>query len=347
MNRVDLQAGFADFLFDVKRYWMRDMFVSLRDEYERLAAEAGAATAIDRLRAGPLYRYFAWLERHVQNEKYSGRYGLVAAIEDRRADMEAALAGDHGGRLTLDPTVTLPAYYSAVDTHQHPGNLAGDALAGVVYKASAAATQPGSTTTYALHERFAETLDGIAGGHILDVGCGFGKSSITIARRFPDAVVEGVDLAAPCLQLAALEAAEAQTGNLHYRQADACALPYEAGSFDLVSSTMLLHELPEEALGDFFAESCRVLRPGGRLVHLDFRVDDPFLAFLHAGHAHRNNEPYMAAFNAMDVADALTRAGFAAPTLEPFVEADGVDPVRPATWRFPWTIIAARKPLAS
>ena len=347
MNAASQQAAFADFLFEVKRYWMRDMFVALRDEYERLLAQDprfDAQAAISRLRGGALYPFFSWLERHIQDEKYSGRYGLLASAEDCRSRSEESLSGNHGGRLALDPAVQVPDYYSLVDTHQHPGNLTGDTLAGLIYKASAAATQPGSTHAYALHERFAALLGEEPGTRILDAGCGFGKSSITIARRFPNSSVEGVDLAAPCLALAALEASAAQTENLTYRQADACALPHAADSFDLVTSTMLLHELPEEALNNFLAETARVLRPGGRAVHLDFRVDDPFLAFLHAEHGRRNNEPFMAAFNEMDVTGALARAGFVDATLEPFAEAEGVNTLRPEAWRFPWTVISAYKP---
>jgi ubiquinone/menaquinone biosynthesis C-methylase UbiE len=261
--------------------------------------------------------------------------------------LQARLDHADTGLLTLDPDLRVPDYYSEIDTHQHPGNLTGDSLAGFVYRASAMSTQPGSTSGRSLHNRFAHLLvrEGQF-GRIADLGCGFGKSTLPLAQTFPNAQVLGFDLSAPCLRLAAVEAAEAQQQNLRYWQADAVNTGCEGGRFDLVTSTMLLHEMPPPVIEALLAETYRLLEPGGMSVHLDFRTRDPFLRFLHHDHGFRNNEPYMEAFDRMDVESAHKRVGFEDIRIEPFAESEGTAAPDYNAWRLPWTVFIARKPAA-
>jgi SAM-dependent methyltransferase len=336
------------FLVDAKTWWMTDMFGALRQEYEVRAAgqtietpEQVAAMVEDT----PLYPFYAWLERHIQKTKYSGRHGLLARAEAARPNIEARLQRLDDDVLALDPDLVVPEYYSRIDTHHHPGNLTGDTLAGYVYQASAMSTQPGSTAGLSLHVRFAD-LVAKAGrfGRIADLGCGFGKSTLPLAQLFQDAEVLGIDLSAPCLRLAAAQASETQQRNVRFRQADAVATGCPSGSFDLVTSTMLLHEMPPPVIEDLLAETYRLLQPGGVSLHLDFRATDPFLRFIHHGHGHRNNEPYMEPFDRLDIASLLARLGFEAVRIEPFAESEGTTAADYPAWRLPWTVFIARKP---
>jgi ubiquinone/menaquinone biosynthesis C-methylase UbiE len=336
-------AAFQGFLVEAKRYWMSEIWGALKDDYRERAGDRNPVTAEEvaaLMEPSPLYWFYAWLERHIQRSKYSGRYGLAVSLRD------AVVRLPDGARLKRDGSVEVPAYYSAVDTHQHPGNLHGAPNAGLVYMASAGSTQPGATRGYELHERFAKFLADIGTPRrVLDMGCGFGKSALPIAQRFGDAEVTGIDLAAPCLELAAAEAAEAGARNLAYAQADLLHTGYADGSFDLVTSTMVLHELDTAAVREAFREAHRLLEPGGTVVHLDFRVKgDPFLEFVHYGHARRNNEPYMESLNRLDVAAELARAGFERIRTLPFEEADNAASPDWPTWRFPWTAFVAEKP---
>jgi ubiquinone/menaquinone biosynthesis C-methylase UbiE len=183
---------------------------------------------------------------------------------------------------------------------------------------------------------------------ILDLGCGFGKSTLPFADSFPDAEVHGVDLSGPCVALAHRRAEEQQL-RVHYSQQNAEETDFPAGHFDLVTSTMLLHEVPPPAIDRILAEAQRVLEPGGWFVSLDF-YDPPggaFGQFLHFGHARRNNEPFMRPFAEHDLAAAFSAAGFDAVRIEPMEEKPGAlgeDPRGlPPEWRFPWTAIAGRK----
>ena len=343
--------AYSRFLVDAKTWWMTEMFGALREEYEALSSSQTAQTPEDvakLLEGNVTYPYFAWLERHIQKIKYAGRYGLLDAAEQERDLIESRLEAVNEAALTLNPEIVVPDYYSCIDTHQHPGNLVGDTLAGVVYRLSAMSTQPGSTSGLSLHVRVADLI-GNEGrfNKILDLGCGFGKSTLPLAQKFRDAEVVGLDLSAPCLRLAAVEASAAQQQNLRYLQADAVHTEFPSARFDLVTSTMLLHEMPPLVVEEMLAETFRVLQPGGMSIHLDFQERDPFLRFVHHGHGRRNNEPYMEAFDRMDIVEVQERLGFEAVRIEKFAEADGVMAPEFRSWRLPWTVFIARKPLTA
>ena len=108
---------------------------------------------------------------------------------------------------------------------------------------------------------------------------------------------------------------------------------------------MLLHELPPPALSEVLDEAFRVLRPGGRMVHLDFYYfPDAFTRFIHYGHGRRNNEPYMQPLAELDLPKALKSKGFTDIEILPFRESAGSGPDSLDVWRLPWTVISAKKP---
>ena len=341
--------AFQEFIMEARTWWAAELFPRLREEYEvrkRLAEREGrriesAEDVALLFSRSTLYQYFGWLERHVQKSKYSSsRWGLVAQIAREPETAAARLKG--GGPLELDPALRVPEYYEAHDIHQHPGNLNRDPHAGLVYEASALSIHP-KTKKNELHERFVELVrrEGQF-SKVLDMGCGFGKSTVPLALAFPRAEVIGVDVSAPCLELAAADAKN--LSNIRFRQADAQHTGLDGGKFDLVTSTMLLHELPKENVEATLAETRRLLAPGGVSIHLDFRTEDPFWQFIMYGHGVRNNEPFLEPLIRMDLADAYRRAGFDEVRIEPFAEREGAtDPSNPF-WRFPWAAIIARKP---
>jgi ubiquinone/menaquinone biosynthesis C-methylase UbiE len=176
------------------------------------------------------------------------------------------------------------------------------------------------------------------------MGCGFGKSTRPFYNEHRDLDVVAVDLAEPCLRLAALTATEDQARNVHYKQADAADTGLDDKSVDVVTSTMMLHEMPPSHIRAILTEAGRVLAPGGLSIHLDFMSeDDPFTRYIHYGHAKRNNEPFMPPLNEMDLDAAHRDAGFEAPEIIPFEEMPGTLDKSNTAWRFPWVMIVARK----
>ena len=337
-----------DVILDMKKHWTTKLYPALKAEYTEQAQDSPPASrdAVARLVEPSLtYRYFAWMERHLQRMKYSGRYGLVPYHRERATDLRDGLPDMSGDpRLDLNPEFKNPTYYETVDVHQHPGGVWSEPTAGFVYERGARSTTPMLGTRHRdLHGRLTDRAirDGVP-DRMLDMGCGFGKSTRSFYEELRNTQVDAIDLAAPCLELAAADAAAAQAENVRFRQMNAYETDYDENSFDLVTSTMLLHEMPPEEIVKTFDECARVLKPGGRMVHLDFYVlPDAFTEFIHYGHSRRNNEPFMVPLAEMDVASELEARGFTNVSIEPFQEAEGVDVGNSPYWRFPWTIISA------
>jgi ubiquinone/menaquinone biosynthesis C-methylase UbiE len=89
------------------------------------------------------------------------------------------------------------------------------------------------------------------------VGTGTGIGTRFLANRYPGAQVVGVDLAAEMVEEARRLLPADLQDRVRYAVADAAALPFDAGAFDLV---VLLNMIP------FFDELARVTAPGGAIV---------------------------------------------------------------------------------
>jgi ubiquinone/menaquinone biosynthesis C-methylase UbiE len=110
---------------------------------------------------------------------------------------------------------------------------------------------------------------------VLDVAAGTGH----VARRFaPDVrAVVAVDATGAMLEQGWIEAKRAALRNVVFMQADASALPFMDGSFDVVVSRFAVHHFEDPAVQ--IGEMRRVLRPGGRLAVADLISDpDPAIA---------------------------------------------------------------------
>jgi len=356
MQIVDRQFdAYQAFVLGCKLFWTNRMFPELRSVYRERAAEyakrngrapSGADDVAKVLEGEPLAQAFGWTERHLQRMKYSGRWGLAPVHARQRAEIEAELAEPSGDILTLDPNFVQPDYYTSVDIHQHPGGVWSDEIAGYVYERGARTTTPLMQRDLDLHYRFTDLVVKTHKPHrLLDMGCGFGKSTKPFYETLRDAEVVGIDLAAPCLKFGAREATRAQARNVRFVQKDASRTGFKSGSFDVVTSTMVLHEMPPPVIRDLIAESYRLLEPGGVAIHLDFLPpDDPFLTYIHYGHGRRNNEPFMEPLAKMDVLGAMKAAGFRNVRAAPFEEMPGALAATGQRWRFPWTVIVGEKP---
>jgi ubiquinone/menaquinone biosynthesis C-methylase UbiE len=107
------------------------------------------------------------------------------------------------------------------------------------------------------------------GQRLLDLGCGTGTLAILAQRRHPRATVVGVDGDPVVLGIARGKARRAGVP-VRFDEGMAYALPYDDGSFDAVTATLMLHHLTHDQQERTLAEVWRVLRPGGRFVIADF-----------------------------------------------------------------------------
>lgn len=130
---------------------------------------------------------------------------------------------------------------------------------------------------------WAKLLDGLnlrGDEHILDLGCGRGAVLLMAAQHLTTGQAVGVDLWRSVDQSGnSLEAtrrnalAEGVAERVELRTGDMTALPFGDDSFDVVVSSLAIHNIRgrvgrEKAID----EAVRVLRPGGRLMIADIRA---------------------------------------------------------------------------
>ena len=116
-----------------------------------------------------------------------------------------------------------------------------------------------------------EIVDGSA-QRILDVACGTGDSTISIAKAAGEgSTVTGVDISEGMMALVEGKAAKAGVGDcIRLQVADGEALPYEDGSFDRVTCAFGIRNFEHKEKG--LSEFRRVLKPDGKAVILELSV---------------------------------------------------------------------------
>lgn len=107
-------------------------------------------------------------------------------------------------------------------------------------------------------------IDGLSplqGRRVLDVGCGGGILSESMARRGAQSVL-GIDLATKAIKVATLHAMEAGLGNLEYEEVAVEALvEREPAAFDVVTCLEMLEHVPDP--GSIVRSCASLVRPGG------------------------------------------------------------------------------------
>lgn len=111
----------------------------------------------------------------------------------------------------------------------------------------------------ALHTpAFMEMLPDIKGLNGLDVGCGEGANTRSLARA--GANMTGIDIA-PTFVRHASEYEEKESLGIRYLTADALHLPFDNAQFDFASAFMSMMDMPQQ--GDVLKEIFRILKPQG------------------------------------------------------------------------------------
>ena len=119
-------------------------------------------------------------------------------------------------------------------------------------------------------------------GRLLDIGTGTGRILELLAPHSERSI--GLDVDHDMLVLARAALGEAELSQASVRQGDLHRPPFEAASFDVAVMHRVLHLLADP--GEAVADAARLLRPGGRLLIVDFAAHE--LEHLRDLHGHRH-----------------------------------------------------------
>jgi ubiquinone/menaquinone biosynthesis C-methylase UbiE len=127
-------------------------------------------------------------------------------------------------------------------------------------------------------ERLADQADTLAellhsdtsypsGSVVLEVGCGVGAQTVTLARQSPEARIVAMDISEDSLAAARKRILSAGFRNVVFQQADIFSMPFAPDAFDHVFACFVLEHLskPREALAYLY----RVLKPGGTITVIE------------------------------------------------------------------------------
>ena len=219
--------------------------------------------------------------------------------------------------------LNYPDYYNRSFHAYEEGNLSWEAALEVEVAASAVhagiwpdAGAQGDSKLRSSYHSILESQITEEPRDILDLGCSVGMSTFALQKAYPQAKITGLDLSPYFLAVAHYRSEQhnAQIKWVH-AQAESTGLPN--GSFDLVSTSLMCHELPQAATRQIFHEAQRLLRPGGYLAIMDMNPKSqvyakmpPYILTLL-----KSTEPYLDEYFSLDMVGALVDAGFTPPTI--------------------------------
>ncbi|MSO65056.1 MAG: class I SAM-dependent methyltransferase [Alphaproteobacteria bacterium] len=270
------------------------------------------------------FQYWSHLRIFAQENTYYERSRIV----DRQLDALVAKAKPRKadkGKLEIAPKFEVPRYQRSFDMHWMPGSyytefvkddVSGGAmydLGGLYMSTNGMIGKNNDGAARSIIRWLREKYPKFEPKRILDEGCTVGHNTLPFKDAWPKAEVIGIDIGAPVLRYGHGRA-ESFGVPVTFSQQNAEQTTYADGSFDLIVSTMFLHETSYKAVHNIVKEGHRLLRKGGLMIHVDqppFNwAATPFDALMRDWDTHNNNEPFWGPMHDMDLADVATKAGF-------------------------------------
>jgi SAM-dependent methyltransferase len=258
---------------------------------------------------------------HLKNlamEWSSVNHGLtaLAAFEEIRPEIEPVLKALQTGPATIEtfPHFTPPDYLDGVWIHRTHGGWDGHEYQGfihgeMIHKRYLWAMYP---SPFDARRAVLDLLPRKDYRRIFEMGVSSGYHTLCLADAFPEAEISGCDVSRPMLEQAQRHANRRNLPwKLYVGRGEDTRLP--AGSFDLVSSFILLHELPADMNRAFFAEAYRLLEPGGNVIMTDvppYKAQDKMTTWKFDRGGIRGGEPYWREAGLVDTVEIAKEIGF-------------------------------------
>ena len=247
----------------------------------------------------------------------------VVERERKALEVTADRLASLPGTLELDPSLVPPRSMAAIDVHLMPGSYVAEEVspleAGAIYDQGYAVFMAGALGDnsddigLSFSHYVKSAFPDFAPTAILDIGCTIGHNTLPWKAAYPDAQVHAVDPAAACLRYGSARA-KSQGAEIHFRQMLGEKLDYADDSFDLVFTSMVLHEISLPSLRAMFKEIKRVLKPGGLMLHMEVPPNNQLAdvyQHIHTEFAtHYNEEPFMKVYADQDPKALCIDGGF-------------------------------------
>lgn len=325
----DLARG--RFVSGLRSFILNDLAADLRQAYDGRASRAfqkahgrlpaSSSEAHAALRSDPAFKIYSVCRVSAQRMVWDAVIPTVERDIERLEGIAASAIGP--GSVETSPDLVPPRNVSAIDVHLMPGSYVGkdggsQLAPGAVYDRGLAIFSMGlmganlddiglSMSNY-IRARF----PAFDPQKILDLGCTIGHNSLPWKTAYPAAEVHAIDAAAAGLLYGSARA-KLQGKEVHFHQMNAEDLSFPDESFDLVFSSMFLHELSLKSIRQVFKEAYRVLRPGGIMLHMELPPNSQmgaFEGFYLDWDSYYNEEPFYKSFRDQDPRALCSAGGF-------------------------------------
>jgi len=327
------------FVSGLRVFVLNDLAGDLRRAYDtRVAPEfrqvhgrdpKNGAEVHKAIRQDPTFKTYSALRVNAQKMVWDSVTPIVARERDR---ITAVAHEKSRGKVETAAGFSIPRNVSAIDVHFMPGSYTGaggvdDVTPGAVYDQGLAVFSMGlmgqnlDDIGLSMSRYVSKKFPDFRPLRILDLGCTIGHNTLPWKQTYPNAEVVGIDVAAGGLKYGAARAA-LQGVDVSFQQMNAAKLEFADASFDLVFSSMFLHELSLKTIGKVFSEIHRVLRPGGLMLHMELPPNTQmgaFEGFYLDWDCYYNVEPFYKAFRDQEPANLCQKAGFSAANYLQFV----------------------------
>eukprot|EP00600_Ochromonadales_sp_CCMP1393_P014469 CAMPEP_0174996534 /NCGR_PEP_ID=MMETSP0005-20121125/447_1 /TAXON_ID=420556 /ORGANISM="Ochromonas sp., Strain CCMP1393" /LENGTH=335 /DNA_ID=CAMNT_0016250951 /DNA_START=57 /DNA_END=1064 /DNA_ORIENTATION=+ len=165
---------------------------------------------------------------------------------------------------------------------------------------------------------------------VLDIGCSTGLSTLKLHETFPSANIVGIDLSPHMLAVAEYQLSRGAASRLgmSYRNEamssakDSIEYLHRAGEdtglgkgdVDLVTMSLVSHELPQAATRDILLEAYRILPSGGAFVMMDMNPESPAFQRISSNPfafaAFKSTEPWIQEYATLDLYSTMRECGF-------------------------------------